>query len=267
MEQMFGDILKIGGAGMENKQNRQKTSPRIAPQLVLIGLAIVLLVVILPLVNAEYLPHKQNTDFELLITSNNATACNWTYIQHPDGSKAVYNKLMTKSGQDFNYTISSGNFSQIGISCMGITCFDGSSYESGSICRDVTPTGKAVTDIGQISTGILYFFVILGFGFVFLGFLFLKNKSLWVAYVGLFLMIVVFGFLYYDLHLSNLYATTIAINSGAGTTTTGAFLMIVRFLKLAPYIVAGVIAFSSVALLRASIKTKKSADGWDNDDY
>ena len=80
-------------------------------------------------------------------------------------------------------------------------------------------------------------------------------------------MIIGFSFLYYDLHLSNLYASTIAINSGAVNVTTGAFLMIVRFLKLIPLLIAGIIAFSSVKLLRKAIKKRRGYDGWDNNDY
>jgi hypothetical protein len=174
---------------------------------------------------------------------------------------------MTRSGQTFSIEIDKGNFSTLGSYCFNIQCYDGSSYETGSVCREVTPTGKIVSDIGSLSTGILYFFVLIGFGFIFLGYLFLKNDSVWIKYTGLFLMIVGFAFIYYDLHLSNLYATTIAINSGAENVTTGAFIMITNFLKLAPYLVAGIIGFASVKVLRASIKKNKNKDGWDDNNY
>jgi hypothetical protein len=116
------------------------------------------------LVNAQdYLPHKQRTSFDLIVSSNNATQCNWTYIQYPDGSKINYNKVMTKIGNDFNYTINSNNFTQLGSNCMGISCYDGVNYETGSVCREVTPSGF----IGTLGFYILI--LVLSFGIIILG--------------------------------------------------------------------------------------------------
>ena len=125
-----------------------------------------LLICIMPLSLAQdYLPHKQNTQFELVVSSNNATSCIWTYSQYPDGSKIFYNKTMTKQSQDFNYTISAGNFSQLGSNCMGITCYDGISYEGGSVCREITSTGTNLST----SQSIIYFvFLLASIGLFFL---------------------------------------------------------------------------------------------------
>jgi hypothetical protein len=189
-------------------------------------------------------------------------------LQTNDGIK--YNRSIEVSGscQNCYYsTILGGNISQSGIYPFQIKCVAGELGGYLTSGYDVTPTGNPLVEDGTISVGILYLYIIIAMGFLFLGYLFLKSKSVWVTYTGLFLMIIGFTFLYYDLHLSNLYAQTIAINSGAMTTASGVFIMVARFLKLAPYIVAGIIAFASVKVLQATIKTRKSHDGWDNNDY
>lgn len=168
---------------------------------------------------------------------------------------------------DWEAEILGGNFTKVGQYSYVFQCNNsivGGFYEHDFL---VTPNGVAPADVGQMSVGILYFFIMLSAIFIFLGYLFIKNDSIWITYVGLFMMIIGFGFVYYDLHLSNLYATTIAVNSGAGNVTTGAFIIISNFLKLAPYLVAGVIAFFSIKLFLATVKKKNSSDGWDNGNY
>ena len=91
------------------------------------------------LVSAEYLPHKQNTELQFSITSNNGTQCNVTSYDYPSGNIFV-NQIMTRTGQTFNSTIESGNFTSVGTYCFNIVCTDGSTYEGGSVCREVTPS-------------------------------------------------------------------------------------------------------------------------------
>jgi len=165
----------------------------------------------------------------------------------------------------FNY---STTFPETGTYRPTLVCIDGSNSNSDSSgLYEVTPNGKHIENDGQISVGILYMYLILGLGLVFIGYLFLRNESLWISYFGIFIMILGFTFLYYDLHLSNLYATTIAYNSGADGTTTGGFIMIAKFLKIAPYIVAGIIAFFSFRTLREALGHKNKNDGWDDNSY
>ena len=99
------------------------------------------LCLVLPVISAEYLPHKQNTDLSFSITSNNATNCNVSSYNYPNGIIEI-NEDMTKVGQTFNITIDSGNFSTLGSYCFNIQCYDGSSYETGSVCREVTAGGE-----------------------------------------------------------------------------------------------------------------------------
>lgn len=186
-------------------------------------------------------------------------------IYFPNGTSLFNNQLAQANGQgSFNYTLT---FPDSGTYKIKSFCYDTLGNFSSEDFLEVTPTGKIIQDVGQISVGILYLFIIIGFGLVFLGYLFLNSDSLWVSYGGLFMMILGFAFVYYDLHLSNLYASTIALNSGAENVTSGAFVMIAKFLKLAPLIVAGIIAFSSVRVLKEAIKKKKSSDGWDGNKY
>jgi len=66
-------------------------------------------------------------------------------------------------------------FPSIGTYRPTLVCIDGSNSNSDSSgIYEVTPNGKHIDNDGQVSIGILYFYVILGLGLVFLGFLFLK---------------------------------------------------------------------------------------------
>ena len=218
----------------------------------------------------EYKPVNQEVNLILTCTIDNAIPTSFATmsltVSYPNGSLFLDNVNATPIGNGiFNYTTT---FPEIGTYRPTLACVDGlDSNSDSSGIYEVTPTGNHIDNDGQISIGILYFYVILGLGFLFLGFLFLKHESLWVTYFGLFIMILGFTFLYYDLHLSNLYATTIAINSGAGATATGAFMMIARFLKLAPYVVGGIVAFFSVKTLKEAIGHRNKNDGWDNNSY
>ena len=96
---------------------------------------------------SAYIPHKQNTNLELVISSNNATSCNVSYISSPNG-KDYLNLLMTKNGNSYNLTLNKENFTSIGTHCMGIVCTDGVKIEDGSVCRDVSVSGS-----GDLSAG------------------------------------------------------------------------------------------------------------------
>lgn len=115
--------------------------------------------------SGAYLTHQQDTNFSLIITSNNATNCNITAIQYPSGIANLFDLIMEKNTQTFNYTIDSSNFTSSGDTCIDILCYDGTQYEPGSVCRTVTPSGQEL-DIGQALIFIIMFFLL----FVFLAF-------------------------------------------------------------------------------------------------
>jgi len=218
----------------------------------------------------EYYEVNQESNLILTCTIDNAiptssATMNLT-VTYANGSLFLDSVEASSIGNGiFNYTTT---FTEIGTYRPTLVCIDGSNSNSDSSgIYEITPNGKHIEDDGQVSIGILYFFVMLGLGLVFLGFLFLKSDSVWVRYFGIFIMILGFTFLYYDLHLSNLYATTIAINSGASGTTSGAFIMIAKFLKVSPYIVALIIAFFSVRTFKEAMGNRDKNDGWDNNTY
>jgi len=222
----------------------------------------ILVFTIMPMVSA-YDSHKQNEDYTLIISSNNATECNLTYINKEIGLILPLNK----EGYDFEILIKGTNFTNISDICFGGVCTDSITFEPFSKCLSITPTGKSIDNVGQISVGILYFLIILAFGLIFLGYLFINKESIWLNYFGIFLMCLGFIFIYYDLHLNNLYAVTIAVDSGASNVTTNTFIMISRLLKIAPYLVVLIIAGVVIKLYNNHKKKKESNDGWDNNNY
>jgi len=132
---------------------------------------------------SAYSPHKLNTNWNVVVGSNNATACNISYLQYPDNSIVYFNGAMNKDGQSFNYTMTWDNFTNVGDTCAGITCTDGVTEEVGSVCRAVNPSGFANNIafyfvVLILSLGLIVFghhmednwvIVLGGFGLIFLG--------------------------------------------------------------------------------------------------
>ena len=227
----------------------------------------IILVLLIGFITAEdYGTHTNAQPLNIVITSNNATQCNITYIQTPNNTITITSYIMQKESTAFNYSLAGTNFLTNGLYCFGISCYDGSTYETGSICKEVTPTGKTQTQAqGSISVWILYFLAILGTALIFFGITFLGRDYVWVW--GILSIALGFMLYYYGLHLTNLYATTINYTSGAGNTTTGAFTFIATLLKYIPYVVSVIAVFMIVRLFRDMRKQSKSSDGWDNNNY
>jgi len=117
--------------------------------------------------------HKQNTNYDLTISHNTATSCQATWIKFPNGTQNILNSDMTKDGTTFYSTISSGNFSNLGTTCFGLSCTDGSTNEVGSKCIDVTTNGNAPADGITIVVYTIIFILIFGFGVIY----FLKSLT------------------------------------------------------------------------------------------
>jgi hypothetical protein len=87
-----------------------------------------------------YEVHKQNTNLYYSFTSNNATQCNLTTGNTPNGLIEI-NQISSKNGQTFNNTILSGNFTTLGNYCYNIVCTDGIENVGGSVCKTINPNG------------------------------------------------------------------------------------------------------------------------------
>lgn len=109
---------------------------------------------------SDYLPHKINTQLEFSITSNEAISCNVTSYDYPLGFVTLQ-QIMTRNGQTFNATIDKTNFTSIGDYCFNIVCSSGTAIETGSVCRDVTPSGDNFTMQQALLIVVLYIFIIL----------------------------------------------------------------------------------------------------------
>lgn len=78
-----------------------------------------LLVVGLSFVTAtDYLPHKQNTQFDFSTISNFATSCNLSTINSPSGIITI-GQTVTGIGT-FNFAILAGNYTTLGTYCHNI---------------------------------------------------------------------------------------------------------------------------------------------------
>ena len=137
---------------------------------ILVGLMIIQC---LHFVNAyESVPQNQN--YTLVVSSNNATSCNLTYIKIGN-TNTIVNLEMTKSGQDFYLVIDRGNYSSLTDICLGITCTNGVNFESGNECRTITTSGQKLS---LSNTIIVIVFLIISILCFILGYSFDKERFL-----------------------------------------------------------------------------------------
>lgn len=130
----------------------------------------------------------------------------------------------------------------------------------------VSPNGRLIENNGSVSIGILFFLGLLALTLIIFG-CYLLNKGTFVNYLGIFFICLGFVFLYWGLHLANIYATTINYSSGAGNTTTGMFKVISGFIKLAPYLVVFMVVLVILKLYKVYKTKQNNDDGWDEDKY
>lgn len=218
-----------------------------------------LFLLVLTSISAQnFLPHKIDTNLNLIISSNNATACNVTYIQYPDASMILVNLNMTKTQNDFNYSIASGNFSSLGNICIGITCTDGSTNEQGSVCRSITPNGVVQSTAQGIGSAIyLGLMMVLTFLFGWIGFKLSESEKLWV--LGIFFLFLAVLFMVYDVWLGYDYHRnfTGATDSGMQEIIFYIFL----FLLIAGLVVSAFLLFTHweqlVKMIKGEIADRK----------
>lgn len=205
---------------------------------------------------------KVNQQYQFCQVCQDASFITLSSIQTPTSSVLI-NENMTSTGSGqfcYNYTpIELGRYDFRGISdgCEGTF----------ATYLEVTPSGKLTTSAdSNFGVGVMFFIVVLGIVFISMGFYFI-SKSFWLTWLGIFFFVIGFFLFYQDLHLANLYAQTVAINTGADNSTTNVFVMVTRFIKLLPYFSWLIVGFAIVRLLRMNAERKKDNDGWDNNSY
>jgi len=122
-------------------------------------------------VSAE-LTHKQNTDLKFSITSNFADECVLTTINTPTDVLFV-NQNGTKTSQTFNFTISSGNFTELGNYRLNIECADDTDKVTEYESVVVSLNGKQPAEGIVIVVFSLIFIAIVAFGIIY----FLKSLA------------------------------------------------------------------------------------------
>lgn len=106
------------------------------------GLIFLMLMIFSITLVSAYDGHERYTDLGVAISSNNATSCEVTWFKQVDKVTTNLNINLDKDGTSFTGIINSGNFSQLGDICYGLSCTDGETSESGNECYKVTPSGK-----------------------------------------------------------------------------------------------------------------------------
>lgn len=114
----------------------------------------------------EFLPHEQDTDFKYSFTDDLAGNCNITTMNTPNNTVIWINQEMTKTGNTFNATILSGNFSELGIYCFNFICEDG----YGDLCREVTPNGELASSSKTALSIVLLIILVIFFIMALIGF-------------------------------------------------------------------------------------------------
>ena len=121
-----------------------------------------------------YDSHKQEVDLTYSFTSNNATQCNLTSANTPSGFESI-NQIATKDGNTFNITIDGDSLNSSGTYCFNLVCTDGTSFETGNFCRNITPSGIE----GSVYSSIVYGILIFTFLIFFLGSISWFNSLQW----------------------------------------------------------------------------------------
>lgn len=172
---------------------------------------------ILPFVVAQETPHRANTPFDLVVSSDYATNCNLTSIQYPNGGATFMNIPLNKNVQNFYLTINETNYSQTGNVCHDVICYDSSLSNTGSICRNITPNGEEPNQAIAFIYGILMFILIGAFALCV--YYVITSDHVWVKAFG-------WGFGYLFL----IGISFIAWNLGANFLTSATFL--IEFLRI-----------------------------------
>jgi hypothetical protein len=207
---------------------------------------------------------KQGESINLIQTCSNCTYVNISTIQAPNSTIILNNKQMTKTGTQFNYTLSSQTLLGNYIVC-GFGDLDGVIT---SWCYDfeITPTGNTQnTSQSIISFGLIFIMALFGLSFTGLGIWLFGKQNLW--FYGVLIGLLGFVLIAYTLSSSVAYSRDLAYYSSTGAIQEKAF---VTFINVVKYILLFSLPMF-IWLAYESLKKRKSewslSDGWDEDKY
>ena len=105
--------------------------------------------------------HQQDINYTYSETVSNAESCNLTTISSPNGTTATLDIPMDQDGFEFSTLLTDGNFSQIGVTCWAIICYDSDAtpqYVDGVKCLDITGSGTKPDIANGIANMLLILF-------------------------------------------------------------------------------------------------------------
>lgn len=123
---------------------------------ILVGLVLLFSFLALPLCSASLIG-EQYKPIELYQTCNNCTYCNVTAIKFPDHHDLVIEKVMVQSESYFNYSLDSGNTTQLGEYQYCYECGNNVDVATGCIPFIISSTGTNL----ETSQAIIYFIFLL----------------------------------------------------------------------------------------------------------
>ena len=141
-------------------------------QIIYFGFIMVVLVMVTMVSAVTFGTHKPNEDVEIVQLGANFTFCNITSATYPNGTSFVTDVIMTKRGDEYNYTLNSSDILTTGVYVVRGIC--GSVVWAGDF--EVNPQGIVPTEQRtQSTTRAIYFLFVIGI-LLFCAFLFLSSS-------------------------------------------------------------------------------------------
>jgi len=107
--------------------------------------------------------HQKDVNYTYSETVANAESCNLTTINFPNGNSSDLDIPLVQDGFKFSTLITQGNFSQIGVTCWAILCYDSDAtpqYIDAVKCLDITSSGTKPNIPNGIANMLLILFFV-----------------------------------------------------------------------------------------------------------
>ena len=192
--------------------------------------------------------------------------CNISSVDYPNGTRIIYDIVMTKRNGDFNYTLNSDYVNVLGTYKINGYCTYGSDVIRNWVYYFiVTPTGEIQTTSQAIS-GFIFLILMISLAIIFgiLGFKLINNEYLWV--LGLFFIVLSIFILVYDVWLGVIFKQNY-IGISNNTTIIETLFWIILFVIVSGLIISGFLLFRYWDKVMRIIFPKKYLDGWDDNKF